>query len=239
MILYGIHYSPWSLRARWALRHHHVDYEYREYVTMVMAPTLRVKVRDFRGPITVPILIDGDVILRDSVDIARYAEERGDGAPLFSDSDDVVRAWAQTADQIANAGRIITTAAVLGDSDAMKENVPPIVPRALRGVSTPIVALGASYLRRKYAFEAVDQATDHMRAALERVANRLVESDSLGETFGWPDIAVCSALQFVRPADGWVRLGAASRRCWTRAEIADQFADVLDWRDGLVAAHVA
>lgn len=239
MILYGIHYSPWSLRAKWALAHHHVDVEYREYLPMVTTPRLRLLLRDFSGPITVPVLIDGKTALRDSLDIARFAEKRGTGAALFSDAADVVETWTLTADQIAEAGRAITTFAVMHDPEASRESIPPFVPGAVRSLATPMVDLGARYLAQKYSFRESDRdaAEERMRSALERVANRLVESETLGDVFGWPDIAVAAALQFVKPAADWARLGRASRNCWTRSALADEFSDVLVWRDRTLAEH--
>ncbi len=231
MILYGISYSPWSLRAAWVLRHHQIDYTYREYVPMLSTPLLRLIVRDFSGRLTLPILLDRDVVLRDSVEIAKYADDRGAGTTMFGDAEDVVEAWTATANQICEAGRVITTDAVLSDRAAAREALPGFIPRVVRGLATPIVNVGAWNLARKYAFVDLDAAHDQMRAALERVANRLVTSDTLGEQFGWPDVAVCAALQFVEPAADWARLGPATRACWTRAELSQEFADVLAWRD--------
>lgn len=239
MILYSIHYSPWSLRVKWVAKHHGIEVQRREYVPMVSTPLVRLKVKDFSGKITMPLLIDGEVVLRDSFDISRHLDERGSGQSLFTDDEDVLDAWTTTANSIADAGRTITTYSVMKDPAARAENIPPQIRGPFRRVAGPIVDLGAQYLARKYDFseDDIEPAHAQIRAGLERVANRLVESDHLGAQFGWPDIAMASALQFVKPAEGWVRLGEASSACWTRSELAREFADVLTWRDELLDAH--
>ena len=238
MILYSISYSPWSLRAKWALDLHDVEYDDREFIPMLSEPYLKARF-GVGGKLTVPLLVDDGEVFRDSYDIARHADDRyGDGS-LFSD-EEACRAWAATADELADAGRAITTFAVLRDRDAVRENVPDFVPRPIRPFATPLVHLGAQHLSRKYDFDP-DRERDArtvMRAALERIANRLVARPFLGgDTFGFSDIAVASALQFVRPHATWGHLGPASALSWTRDELAGDFEDVLDWRDQLLAEH--
>ena len=47
-------------------------------------PALRTRLKQWRGPISVPILFAGETVLRDSLQIARYAEEIGaNAADLF------------------------------------------------------------------------------------------------------------------------------------------------------------
>ena len=232
--LYGIHYSPWSLRAKWALAHHGIAFEYREYTPMLSTPLLRLELRQPTGRITVPILIDLDgASLRDSYDIARWADEHGHGAPLFAAGEQSTLAWTAVAEEIGAQGRVLSTIAVNADSEAMRDNVPPFVPKALRPVARPLVRAGTAYIAAKYGFRAADApaALERMRAALGRVAERLESAPFLDGEFGWSDIAIVCALQFVRPADEWVRLRAGARRAWTRADLADEFDVVLRWRD--------
>ena len=39
--LYSIPYSPWSMRARWALDHHRIPHRSREWVPLLTEPVLR------------------------------------------------------------------------------------------------------------------------------------------------------------------------------------------------------
>mgnify|MGYP006194612289 CR=1 FL=1 len=235
--LFGIRYSPWSLRSKWALDHHRVPYAYREYVPMLGAPELRVRLRDFSGRVTVPVLLTEEGALRDSLDIARWAESRArESEPLFSEPDEVTRVWTHTAEEICDAGRVLATIAVARDPGALRDNVPGFVPGPVRPLAKPLVTTGLAFLRRKYRFDAsdADDATRRMRAALEAVGNRLETRPWLGESFGWSDVAIVCALQFVQPAEAWVKLGRSGRAAWTREELARDFADVLAWRDAVL-----
>lgn len=81
--LVSLEYSPWSAKARWALAHHQVRYRKVAYVPMVAEPWLRWKLRRWSGRVTVPVWIDGERVLTDSLQIAREGERLGRGAPLF------------------------------------------------------------------------------------------------------------------------------------------------------------
>src|SRR5688572_23771052 len=76
-------FAPWCEKARWALDHHGIPYREREHVPLVGELALRIAARRASGPVTVPLLVDGDAVLMDSVAIARRAEAHGRGAPLF------------------------------------------------------------------------------------------------------------------------------------------------------------
>jgi glutathione S-transferase len=52
------------------------------------------------------------------------------------------------------------------------------------------------------------------------------------DAFSYADIAYAVALQSIRPvADRWLPLGAATRTLWTVPALAEEFADLLAWRD--------
>ncbi len=236
-LLYSIGYSPWSLRARWALAHHGVEHDRKMYLPMITTPELRWRLKDFTSKVTVPVLfVPGREPLRDSTQIARWTEEVGSGAPLFAD-EEAATVWTQVADEIAEAGRVLATYATLESGEARRDQIPPFVPSALRGLAGPLVDLGANYLAKKYAFDeaGIDEAKRRMRAALERVGTRVEVEPFLGEKFGWGDIAVATALQFVEPHPQLFRFTPQTHAVWTQDELADDFRDVLDWRDGIVA----
>ena len=59
----------------------------------------------------------------------------------------------------------------------------------------------------------------------------------LGE-FSYADIAMAVVLHFVvPPADEYVSMGPATRQCWTTPALADEFRDLIYWRDQLYADH--
>src|SRR5689334_2595000 len=92
--LVGLHYSPWTEKARWALDHHGLPYTYEEYLPMIGEPALRLRTRRAFGKVSVPVLIDRDEAVFDSWEIARFAEKQGKGSKLFpEDRLHQIRAW--------------------------------------------------------------------------------------------------------------------------------------------------
>ena len=71
--LYGIAYSPWTMKARWALDHHKIPYRYREHLILFGMPELRWRLKKPFGDITVPLLVNGGGnSVMDSFEIARH-----------------------------------------------------------------------------------------------------------------------------------------------------------------------
>src|SRR5580693_10652149 len=71
--LYGMRFSPYSEKARWALDHHRVSFQWHEHVPMAGELALRMRAGSLGKKASVPLAVDGDVVLRDSVAIARHA----------------------------------------------------------------------------------------------------------------------------------------------------------------------
>lgn len=72
--LWSIPFSPFSLRAKWALRHCKVDYKSVTYQLPVSEWLLRWKLQQWR--VSVPVLFDGDIVLTQSFAIAKYADAK-------------------------------------------------------------------------------------------------------------------------------------------------------------------
>ncbi len=82
--LMGISFSPWSEKARWALDVRRVPYNYRPYQPLLGEPALRWKLGRLTGRVTVPVLTTDDgSVLGDSAEIARWADQHGEGPRLF------------------------------------------------------------------------------------------------------------------------------------------------------------
>ena len=80
LLLVGESFSPWTKKARWALEHCDLSYNYKEYTPTLSEPALRLRLRQFSGQVSVPILFADKQIIRGSFEIARYANDRvGDG----------------------------------------------------------------------------------------------------------------------------------------------------------------
>ncbi len=231
--LIGLSYSPWTVRARWALDHHQVLYRYVEYLPVFGTPVLRAATRRWRGKLTVPMLTDGRTVLGDSFDIAQHAESLGRGAPLIPDLGTAAH-WNAVADRIGAAGRTRTTTLVAGDRAAKKDSLPKGL-----GWALPLADVGVSYLTRKYALDqqSVAEAERQMADAMQIVSEGLT-GDYLGDSFGYADIAVACAFQFIDPVDPrHVYLGEHSTRCWRFPDLADRYRPLMEWRDRLFDEH--
>jgi glutathione S-transferase len=245
------YYSPWSERARWALDHHGLAYRETAYTPMLGEPWLRLRIRKFRGPVSIPVLFADGEIVRESVEIARWADRAaaaasggGGGAPpLFPAGEErAVDAWVRRADALMEAGRVLSVPRVMGDGAARRESLPAAIPGVLRGVLEPMARMGGAYLSRKYALHdrdpiaaesAIRAVLGELRAALSGSRTHLV-----GDGLTFADVAMAAALMFVRPVDHpAVPLGPGLRAAYTSAALAGEYADLLAWRDRLYTTH--
>jgi glutathione S-transferase len=243
MRLYQMHYSPWSERARWALDHHHLPHERVEHVPVLGGPLLRVAARRPVGQLSVPLLIDGESAIVGSLEIARHAESKGSGEPLFlPGEDEAIERWNQCGEGLLEAGRILVTRKVLADPEAQRESTPSFVPEGLKGAVAAGTGAVASLLARKYGFSGVSDATARAQAREGLLSLRAaLASDKrhlLGDRFSYADLLMAASLQFLRPvADLYMPIGPATRRAWSNPDLAEEFADLLAWRDQLYAEH--
>ena len=234
--LFQLSYSPWSEKARWALDHHRVRYRKVDHVPMLGELRLRLAAGKLGGPVSVPLLVDGDVVLADSLAIARYAERAGGGAPLFPPGRETeVVGWSDASEALAAGGRGLGIARTRSDPEAQREALPRGMPRFL----APTAGLAAAFLARKYgASDDEVEAVARMREVLVEVRAALDGGAYLLGDFSYADVAIAACLQVVTPVDGaYLRIGPATRRVWTTAALARDFSDLLAWRDAIYARH--
>jgi glutathione S-transferase len=245
--LYGIGMSPWTERARWALEHHRVAYAFHEHVPMLGEPLLRRVARKAsgstkRGPATVPLLVDGDVVIMTSTAIARHAEGIGSGAPLFraGPDDAEVARWDALSQRVAEVGRAWLLRNLARDHEAQRESLPAFIPGPIRGLAASSVVLAGAFLRKKYGIavgpEVEANVDGVVRPALAEVRSALGGRATLLEAFSWADVCVATALQVLRP-HARASMGPRAAAAWANEELAREFDDLLVWRDALVAAH--
>lgn len=238
--LHSLPYSPWSEKARWALLHHGVAFREVGYVPIFGALPLRA-MTGYRGKLSVPLLDLGRGVVVDSCKIAQWSDANGSGAPLFPAHQRAeILEWNQRSESAISAARSIVVARIGDDAKALREGLPAQFPAWTRGPATPLARVGAAFIRAKWsastpeaqAIETIWRVALQIRSA--RSAGRLTLLD--GCTFA--DIAAAAVLQCVSPVDDrYIPLGPATRRLWTRPELAAEFADLLEWRDALYAAH--
>jgi glutathione S-transferase len=232
--------SPWSERAKWALDHHHLVYETIEHAPFLGELRLR-RIAGTRKP-TVPLLIAGRQTITESWDIARYADREGRGATLIpAEREREVREWNDLADATKRQGRALIVSGMLASREALDEGFPPNVPAGLRPVLRPVARFGTKWFSRKYDLNLDEQAkqTEALKAAFVTLREALAKSSPylLGE-FSYADIVMATCLQAVSPVDDrYLRIGPATRKVWTRPDLATEFADLVAWRDGIYERH--
>lgn len=233
--LVALPYSPWSIKAKWALDHHGVEYRYVTYLPMLGEPLLRATTRRFRGRSSVPVLLTDEGPIEGSLEIARFAERMGRGAPLFpSGGEDEIERWNTRSEILLEAGRALALKRMLRSREALAENVPG--PR-IGTLLAPVGALGVRFVARKYrANDVADRYREELRFGFSILREALAGDHLLG-TFSYADIAMVVATFALRPpGPAYDHLGDASRACWTDEELARASGDVLAWRDRVLAA---
>jgi len=234
--------SPWSERARWALDHHRIDYELVVHLPLLGERRLRRLVGPTRERATVPVLILPGALLTESWDIVRHADRHGYSQPLLPEERlREIREYADLADRTLETSRALVMRALLASGDALDETLPPGVPAGLRPWLRPVTRRGARWFARKYdlRLDADVEQRALVRASLEKLRAQLAKgSPYLLGAFSYADISMALLLQSVVPvAQRYVALGPATRRIWTSPELAEEFGDLVAWRDRLYERH--
>ena len=240
MRLFGIPFSPWTEKARWALDHHRLDYTFQEHAPPFGELKLRALMRQPTGRVTVPVL-QADRWYKDSFEIARYAEAHGGGTPLLPPEKlEDISAWNARSEAALAAGRAMFMLGALEKPEFIDRVLPPTVPAALRPLLRPVVRRSLESFVHKYRMR--DDADRHERVlteALETLAAAVSPERPflLGE-FSYADITMALTLQGVRPVDeAFMPVGLGGREAWSQPKLAERFPALLQWRDALYAKY--
>ncbi len=244
-VLWGLGYSPWTEQARWALDHHAVVYDYREHMPMLGERRLRRRARQAdastESPVSVPLLVTESETVGDSFMIARWADRCGRGGALFPEGQlDAVVDLHQTAEKGRRAGRALVIAAMRSDPEAKRESLAGIVPGPLRGVMQPVASRGVQFLARKYQVDArsIAEHETQLVAALDRLRHALDDREYTLGAFSFADISLATLLSMIRPRPELAqRLGPATTQLWTHARLAEEYDDLIDWRERMYRCH--
>ena len=235
LLLVGESFSPWTKKARWALEICGLDYAYREYTPTLSEPGLRWRLRQWRSAVTVPVLFAGPSAVRGSWNIACFANRAAGDDRLGNMAE--IAPWDQISEAALAEGRTRVVRCVRNSPQALSQSLPAFVPRGLRSALRFIARDAVGRLDRKYAHlvepGALRDALLRTRAALDVVAGDYV----LGR-FSYADITLAVVLEVVQPiATTHAPLGPAVQQCWVDQMLADEFGDLLAWRDRLAAHH--
>lgn len=239
--LLSLHYSPWSERARWALDYQGVEYRLVQHAPFLGERRLRKMVGKRVERATVPVLVADGEVLRDSWDIALYADRHGTRAKLVpAELEGSIRELNELAESTMVQSRGLVTAALLASDAALDEGLPRGVPAFVRPMLRPISRYGTRWFARKYGLDLSDLETPRriLARTLMLFRERYADRPYLFDRFTYGDIIFCSLLQGVRPVDDrYLRLRPAWRQAWTQPALASEFGDLLERRDRLYAEH--
>ena len=234
--LYTIHHSPWSERARWALLHHKMKFEEREHVPLIGELGLRMRAKNTKGKVSVPLLVDEDESVQGSLAIGEWVDARGKRSKLFPEGqrERIAELYRALEDPLS-AGRERFVRDLATDHDAQLE----AIPAAMRALPLANVGarLGAAFIASKYnaRLGAVD---DRMRSGLRAVRDALGGKSYVLEEFSFADIVATSIVQAIAPgSDEYVEFPPATRKLWNHPKLANEFAELVEWRDAVYAKH--
>lgn len=241
--LYGLSVSPWTEKARWALDHHRVPYDYVEYIPMLGELPVRLRTRKLGGKISAPLMLDRGHVLAGSFEIARYAEQLGGGEPLFPTK--ACGEWNGISEAVMQAARLLAVLRMAKSKDAQLDSVPGFVPEGLRAAGRPMAALGIHFLVWKYGLsqDRVASSEATIRESLGELRKALAGKPQAaayveGDRFTFADIAMAIAVDGIAPVSGdFMNIPAGMRACFTHEAIREEFADLVQWRDEVYAKH--
>lgn len=239
--LYGIGYSPWTEKARWALDHHQIPYQYREYAPLFGAMALRFKLGIWNKKLTVPALVCKNESLIGSFQIAQLAEQKGLQSPLIEPHLQQVKQWDQLSEKALAAGRALLTYRISKHAPAMKDYLPPWLPNMFHStLGHGIAKFGIAFFKTKYHLWHPDPQAwlNTLDQTLAQLESRLNKQSFVLGAFSYADISMCAILQFVKPVKAnTIRVSERSYDCWETPVLAAKYPHLLEWRDFIYASH--
>ena len=242
-VLYWIEISPWSEKACWALDFHKLPYKKVEYLTLIMAPMVKLKTltkRKFTDKITVPLLIDGSEVYTDSFDIALYAENKAKSEQLFPKADyDRIKRLNALSERLLNVFRAQVFNRTKTNHQAKLEKLSQVeklsfLPEKQREAFTKMVDFMIRFLEKKYPVDESESAF----SLLEKIRAELGGRPYVLNEFSYADITLAQPLQFISPVGNqYINLGDQQRKTMENIELAKEFKDLIDWRDRLYEKH--
>lgn len=249
LTLYGIPYSPWTVKALFALDHHGLPYRFVEHVPIL--GELRLRRLTKRSDATVPLLVDGTTVVMGSEKIGEHADRLASSLEGFvslfpKGKEDEIRAWNATSETVLSVGRGLLLEALRKSPAGLEESLPAFVPRRVRPAFRFVAKGALSFIARKHRIVSDTSRLERDVTPILRDLDRRVGDSSDGAlpyllgTFTFADVAMACALGAIRPTDHEpfvAALAPSAKAAWHREEVARAFPRVLAWRDRVYAAH--
>jgi glutathione S-transferase len=234
--LYYMPFSPWSHKARCALRHHHLTPRGHAYVSLVEEPRLRWKLRQWRGRVTVPVLFTSERVITESWDIALWAERNGSGSALIpNDKRAEISEWNAVSDRLLSAARSRAMLRALEQPLVLLEVLPAPLAKLLgeRGAR-----MSTRLFNAKYAIDPSERAQYELviREELQRVQRALHDGRRyLTGELSYADIAVGVSLMVLGPLPGEEEVGI--QKLGFEPELSAEFPSLRAWRNAVHAVE--
>ncbi len=235
-VVIGEFFSAWTEKALFAIDHHRLPYRYIEHIPLVGEPLLRLRLNEYRERVSVPAWIVDGQTFRDSFTIAKEADRRGTAEKLFpAPLTDEIAAWNARSERALQAGRARVIVRMTEVPDADLEALPPFFPKFASPILRQSTRLALRFLAHKYALTGDLEASNAIvRAELLELRRALDGRPYLYGALTYADITMAVVLQLVSPvANEFIPLGPATRTVWTNELLADEFSDLVEWRDAL------
>jgi len=237
LTLYVIHHSPWSERARWALLHHKLKFEEREHVPLVGELSLRMRAKNTKGKVSVPLLVDDDgMSVQGSLAIGEHVDRRGKRDKLFPEgARERIQELYDGVEDSLRAARERFTRDLMDDHEAQLESLPPAL-RALPFASFS-ARIGTQFIVGKYNAR-IGSVDDRIRSGLRKVREALGGKPYVLDAFSFADVLGASVVQAVVPVDAkYLDVPPGTRRLWKHEKLAKEFPDLVAWRDAVYGKH--
>lgn len=236
--LFVIHHSPWSERARWALLHHKIQFEEREHVPLIGELALRMRAKNTKGKVSVPLLVgdDGESV-QGSFTIGEYVDEKGKRDKLFPEgSRDAIHALYEALEDPLAAAREGFVRDLMNDKEAQLESLPPFL-RSLPFASLS-AKVGTAFVANKYNAR-IGSVDDRIRAGLRTVREAIGKKEYvIGDGFSFGDVVGTSIVQAIAPGDDkYIRIPPGTRALWNHTKLQKEFAELIEWRDRVYKKH--
>jgi glutathione S-transferase len=235
--LFVIHHSPWSERARWALYHHKIEFEEREHVPLIGELALRIRAKNTKGKVSVPLLVDDDGhSVQGSFAIGEHVDAIGKKEKLFPEgSREKIEALYDALEDPLAAAREGFVRDLPTSREAQLEAIPPFM-RALPFAAMS-ARIGVAFVANKYNAR-IGSVNDRIRDGLRAVRDALAGKDYVLDSFSFADIVGTSIVQAIAPGDDkYVRIPPGTRALWNHAKLQKEFAELVAWRDRVYAKH--
>jgi len=231
--------SIWSEKAHWVLDFCRIPYTREIYTPLISTPRVRYLAGNLFGKLTLPIITYQSEVYSDSYTIAQFANaKRAHGAADLFPVEHLteINEWEALSQQLMDRCRIKALVKMKTNQQSLENNLPAFIPKALRPHLRFMTKIALSNFQNKYPI--AEQDPDLLlRQGLLKLRAKLKESKGyILKEFSYADITMATAIVGFKPVDTrYMPIDDATIDSMTDDRLAEEFADLIAWRDQLYA----